>query len=144
MLYYYARIYIACLTLGLFWFDLSEDKAVVRHSMERSDKYKEILTGTKLPDSTFKRVERALRYRAELRDGNGARGIGPVEIADSACGLCAGRVKATATSSCGWRTRSRPLPALDHSAPLKQANAAAADQLGAGGAIGALIAYAIR
>ena len=55
----------------LFWFDLSEDKAVVRHSMELSDKYKEILTGTKLPYSTFQRVERALRFRAELRDGNG-------------------------------------------------------------------------
>jgi hypothetical protein len=58
---------------GLFWFELSGDGAVVRHSMTPSDTYNKILTGKKLPDLTFERVKRALRGRAELRDGQGAR-----------------------------------------------------------------------
>jgi len=55
---------------GLFWFKLSGGEAVVRHSKGLSDGYAKVLTGARLPESTFDRVKLALRNRATLRDAN--------------------------------------------------------------------------
>jgi HNH endonuclease len=61
--------------VGLFWFKLSADGAIVRHSKALSDPYNRILANAKLPNCVFKRVASALRHRAKLRCGTGAPSI---------------------------------------------------------------------
>jgi hypothetical protein len=56
---------------GLFWFELSADRARVKHVTELSQKYRYLLTDKSLPKLTFQRVARALRLRSKLPGGNG-------------------------------------------------------------------------
>jgi hypothetical protein len=58
---------------GLLWFEVSAREAVARTSKSLSTSYKDMLTAAKLPEATFARVARALRLRAEMRDGKGLR-----------------------------------------------------------------------
>ena len=58
---------------GLFWFEVSMDRAYVKHVAGLSQKYWDLLTDKSLPESTFQRVGKALRLRSKLPGGNGAR-----------------------------------------------------------------------
>ena len=57
---------------GLFWFELSEGRAHVKHDdAELSQLYRDLLTDKSLPEPMFQRVAQALRLRSKLPDGSG-------------------------------------------------------------------------